>query len=684
MHRLFLSFCLLFAFTSNAQTPNYWQTETYSHDGIQMLNAIESDDHGNTYHLLNIEDSVDLDPSPYFEHWVYPTTGNAECVFFKLDVNRNLTWYKQFHGTQDLHGTNLAYDGKGNIYTVGLFRGTANFNGSTPNGVMNSQGSSDIFICRFDTSGTFDWATSIQSPSQLSPLAAECDASGRIYLTGYFEAQTNFEKGTSNYIFNLSPTEIEEAFIVAYNSDHSLYKVNVMRIGWDVVYDLTCAPNGDVYLCGASYGTTDLDFGSGVDNHTSPSSGVPDFYVMSMDSLWNQKHLYYFNNGANITSIDYVPSSGIIVAGGSFSGTVDFDLSPSNTSSLTSSGSSGNMNGFFMALDTALQFQWVRGIIGTANSSAYVATDSIGMIWAQVSVYGTSDMDPGPGTANITASYNQVVIGRYNSTGQYIWHGATEGGSSYYIDYEVTTNGGFYTAGFYNGTVDFDPMASADSISGRGSASGMLLMLTDCPIFNSLISEDVCTEFTWTNGVTYTESGIYKFNHTTANQCDSSSWLNLNVRNPHDSIFSVGDTMLVAYAPGASIQWLVCGGDVLPDTSFTLSPGFNGSFAAIISHNGCVDTTDCVSLSSIGLNELESTTTNFYPNPASNRVHIIPSEVSGSVTLSIYTMNGTCIIERKENNTLPFDQEVDFPPGVYVLRLEYENQKVELGRLIVE
>lgn len=667
-----------------AQMPNYWQTETYSSTAGQLLNAVESDAHGNTYHLLNVEDSVDLDPSPYREHWVYASSGNRECFFFKLDVNRNLLWHKRLYGTQDLNGLLLAYDGKSHIYAIGTFRGTGQFNNGNPNGVIHSQGSADLFIGRYDTAGTRDWTRAIQSPDQLDPMAAGCDRDGRVYLSGFFAATTNFEPSTTNHIYNISPNEIEEAFIVAYDTTSSLHKVNVMRQGWDVIYDMDFSPNGDIFVCGASYGSTDLDFGSGTDIHSSASPGIPDMYIMSMDENWNQKHLYYFSRGTtdhiSITSLEYNHSSGLILAAGGFQSTRDFDLSSTGTTSLTA-GTQGS--GYFIAIDTAFQFQWVKGLIGAGNSHATIAVDSTGMIWLHASGNGSFDMDPGPGTVNIVPTSGQMIIGRYTSAGQYIWHGMTSAGAGFF-DYEVTDNGSFYTAGFYYSTTDFNPTLAVDSKT-PDLWDGFHMMLTDCTIINHVDVVDVCDSLIWSNGITYSETGMYKFSKTTVNQCDSSIWLDLTIRRVEDSVYTVGDTMIVVDAPGATVLWRTCSsGDLMPDSGSVFSPTFNGSFQAIIFQNGCVDTTDCITISSIGIEESNLNSSQIFPNPSTGVIDIVPSPIAGSLHIRVLGLNGSTLDYLEKENTQPFRHTLDLPRGVYIVELRYENDELERKRIVIQ
>src|SRR3990172_3253311 len=64
---------------------------------------------------------------------------------------------KQMGGTSKDYGTSIAVDGSGNVYTTGVFAGTADFDPGSGTFNLTSAGSYDIFISKLDASGNFLW-----------------------------------------------------------------------------------------------------------------------------------------------------------------------------------------------------------------------------------------------------------------------------------------------------------------------------------------------------------------------------------------------------------------------------------------------------------------------------------------------------------------------------------------------
>jgi hypothetical protein len=76
---------------------------------------------------------------------------------------------------------------------------------------------------------------------------------------------------------------------------------------------------------------------------------------------------------------------------------------------------------------------------------------------------------------------------------------------------------------------------------------------------------------------------------------------------------------------GAAYQWLDCGNGfatIAGATSQNYTPSANGSYAALINFGGCVDTSACVLINNVGLDETILNSAKVYPNPAQNAVNI--------------------------------------------------------------
>jgi hypothetical protein len=118
------------------------------------------------------------------------------------------------------------------------------------------------------------------------------------------------------------------------------------------------------------------------------------------------------------------------------------------------------------------------------------------------------------------------------------------------------------------------------------------------------ITNSSCKSLTY-NGVTYDTTGTYKQTMVNYLGCDSVLKLNLTIPKINTSISKNGNTLTVN-TTGASYQWVNCQLNyqkINGKISQTFTPTVSGSYAVIVTKNGCKDTSACFS---IVVNEIET------------------------------------------------------------------------------
>ncbi len=107
--------------------------------------SIAIDASGNVYTTVAFEFTCDFDPGA--GNYNVTSSGSDQIFISKLDPTGKFVWAKRLGGANRDYGSSLALDDSGNIYTVGNFEGTADFD-PDPAGVFNltSAGKSDIFL----------------------------------------------------------------------------------------------------------------------------------------------------------------------------------------------------------------------------------------------------------------------------------------------------------------------------------------------------------------------------------------------------------------------------------------------------------------------------------------------------------------------------------------------------------
>ena len=104
-------------------------------------------------------------------------------------------WAKSFGGTSNDYGYAVTVDASGNVYTIGEFLGTADFDPGTGTNNLSSNGEPDVFVQKLNPLGNLLWAKSFGGTGSDFGYSA-ADASGNVYTTGYFSGTVDFDPGT--------------------------------------------------------------------------------------------------------------------------------------------------------------------------------------------------------------------------------------------------------------------------------------------------------------------------------------------------------------------------------------------------------------------------------------------------------------------------------------------------------
>ena len=113
-----------------------------------------------------------------------------------------------------------------------------------------------------------------------------------------------------------------------------------------------------------------------------------------------------------------------------------------------------------------------------------------------------------------------------------------------------------------------------------------------------------CESYIWdANGQTYTESGQYTQSLLSQYGCDSIVNLDLTISDVNTSVLQLNEITLESQAINAQYQWLDCNNfiEIQGETNQIFEAPYNGSFAVFVTQNNCSDTSDCINISTLGL-----------------------------------------------------------------------------------
>ena len=103
-------------------------------------------------------------------------------------------------GTEVVNET--AVDSSDNVYMAGLYTGTPvikNQAGVTLTTLPASSGGSCAFVCKFNSSGNFQYARIIDTTGSNESYGVSCDSLGNLYISGYYSGTPTIkdQAGTS-------------------------------------------------------------------------------------------------------------------------------------------------------------------------------------------------------------------------------------------------------------------------------------------------------------------------------------------------------------------------------------------------------------------------------------------------------------------------------------------------------
>jgi hypothetical protein len=378
-------------------------------------------------------------------------------------------WAEQIGGDSLIQPTKVAVDFEGNQIITGFFKGTADFDPGVGVFELTSAGKEDIFIQKLSPSGSLLWAARMGDYSTDKGADVVTDASGNIYLTGYFWGTIDADPGPG--VFNLYQNRFT-AMVLKIQPDGNLSWARQMGagdMGHVYGYGITVDNNLNVITCGTFLGKVDFDPGSGTSYLTSTNMSYTDVYVHKLDASGNFLWVKQISGASyeNCYSLA-TDAGGNIYATGWFTGTVDFNPDRKLKYNLISY---GDYDSFILKLDGNGQFLWAKQVGGTNSDGSYsIVLDNNNNLLTTGWFYGTADFNPGSGTYNMTpAGQDDAYLLKLTTGGVFLW-AKQFGGTSWDAGHEVVLDdaGDIYVGGFFHATADFDPGAGTYYLTAEG------------------------------------------------------------------------------------------------------------------------------------------------------------------------------------------------------------------------
>lgn len=564
-------------------------------------------------------------------------------IFFSIVLFSNaqspaFEWADGMGGTFDDVGNSITVDASGNVYTIGSFFGTVDFDPGA--GIVNitSLGGYDIFISKIDDAGNFVWAKNIGGSLNDYGLSIVLDEAGNIYSTGSFQGTADFDPGLG--VVNLISNGGDDIFISKLDSfGNFIWAQNTGGNLNDIGNSISVDRFSNVYTTGSFQDTVDFDPGVGMFNLSNSGSGSSyDLFFLKLDVLGN----FVWAKSIGSTSYDSgicitVDSSCNVYSTGFFAGIVDFNPGP-GIFNLFSSGV-GDLDIFISKLDISGNFVWAKSMIGGDSflRGGSIVLDEFDNVYTTGYFSDTVDFDPSLGMYNLISSGGlDVFISKLDSAGNFVWAkkmGGTFNDIAVSIALDSLNN--VYTTGWFQGISDFDPDAgivNLTSIGGGGTSD----------IFISKL--DVSGNFVWAKNI----GG------------NSNDYANSIIVNLSGNVYTTGSFSGVA--------------DFDPSTGIFNLNSVGGKDIFVNKLNQSIAT------------EMQSesikNSINIFPNPTSGSFNVfIPKPIKNG-SIEIYNNIGELVLIKEiisQQNSLELKNQAD---GFYIIKVINDGEVTLIGKIL--
>jgi len=157
--------------------------------------SVALDGSGNTYVTGLFFETVDFDPGPGQDN--HTSNGSGDVFLSKFNLNGESLWTQTWGGSTWDRGRSVDLDGSGNAFVTGSFTGKVDFDPSNEVDFHISNGNHDVFLSKFDSSGSFIWAPTWGGQDWDTAHSVAIDGLGNAYVTGYFKSTVDFNPGPS-------------------------------------------------------------------------------------------------------------------------------------------------------------------------------------------------------------------------------------------------------------------------------------------------------------------------------------------------------------------------------------------------------------------------------------------------------------------------------------------------------
>jgi hypothetical protein len=441
MKTIYLTVVILICFSGaimKAQTPNWAWAKCAIDPSTDQANSVTTDVFGNVYITGNFGGNI------IFGSTTLSCSSYTDIFLVKYDANGNVIWAKSAGGASNDVATSVTTDISGNIYITGSFNSlTISFGNTT---LTNTNGFSDIFIAKYDSSGNVIWAKSAGGSAADIANCITTDILNNVYIAGVFKSDT-ITFGTT-FLLNTT-ADTNDIFFAKYDSSGNLlWAKSAGGTNNDYVTSIATDAFGNTYMIGNFLSPT-ITF----ESYTITNAGSSNIFLTKYDSAGN---VVWVKSGVGTTSglsnsVTINANQNIYVAG-QFGGSITFGS--------TTLISAGLEDIFLTKYDTSGNVVWAKGFGSPAWEAANsVITDGAGNIYLAGAFDSTITF--GTTTLAVDSIGKNIFLVKLDNSGNVLWAKSAGGNFALGCDDRPTSVisdslGNVFVTGYFTGaTINF-------------------------------------------------------------------------------------------------------------------------------------------------------------------------------------------------------------------------------------